>query len=288
MNIAPMNCNNYGFNYKKNINKFSGISFKQVTPEHFYIKMFGYAQDKIWGNFVADLANNSKTIVLEKFATVNDILKEMGTKYNNFACNMYKYRSKLGIWNDKSSSELYCEIEKSSKYGEYYQRCEDILHNSTNSLLPRSIDHFERFKAFQVQKKVDGKNVVLTQIGHPCSNSIGCTDDIVFIHPPLKSRAPLLNKAQKELDALKKYSGKALAAEDKDKIYEHIGAIHWCLAQGMPFLRGSAAMADVYTKSLFEALNIQVTPWKAGLSPDWEAFLTPLDEYSKKYKTFFE
>lgn len=54
----------------------------------------------------------------------------------------------------------------------------------------------------------------------------------------------------------------------------------------MPFVRGSAAMADAYTKSLFEALNIQTTPWKKGIAPDFEAFITPLDEYSKNTETF--
>lgn len=42
----------------------------------------------------------------------------------------------------------------------------------------------------------------------------------------------------------------------------------------------------MYTKVLFDSLGVDAEDWKM-LSPDMEAFVTPLDQYIKTYPDFF-
>ena len=69
---------------------------------------------------------------------------------------------------------------------------------------------------------------------------------------------------------------------------EQIAEMHWWLAHSMPYCRGSAGIADMFSKVLFDATGIEVPCWKNGLAPDMEAFITPLSEYKEQYHHFFE
>jgi len=293
MQISPIQYNKFSYDNRKKLNNQSQISFKQVTPEHFFIKMSGYLPDYQWGKFVSNLANSAKKGVLKPISTVDADLLRLSKKYHN-----YKFTREFwggvdfGTVKDSHHSDLFATVQKGAKYGEYHDPCQKILKDNEAKLTTRTILYpllkaTKLFKAFQIQNEVDGKEVVLTQIGYELKDGFP-KQTLHLIHPPYNTAKILIEKSQKILNELKPYKSKKLTEEDTTKVYEKIGAIHWCLAQGMPFQRGSAALADVYTKSLFEALNIQTTPWKNGLAPDWEAFITPLDEYSKKYRSFFE
>lgn len=301
------------------------ISFKQVTPEHFFIKMNKFKTDGVWGNFMVDLVDSTKQNILNNDTKLKKVLYKMGAKYNHFWVNRTKQTSKT---NPKTAisriyENLIEKITSSSdfgkkkqffnrsivgcslpnyKFGEYLPLFSQIYKKKEDALLTRKIYRINKpdktnkkilkvrsFKVFQAQEKVGNKNVVLTQIGYeePIKRSMKKCH-VSLIHPPIKSRKHLLNKAQDVFENLKQYKNAELSEENLEKIYEHVGAIHWCIAQSMPFMRGSAAMADAFSKSLFEALNVQTTPWKKSLSPDLEAFATPLEEFSKKYQTFFE
>jgi len=249
----------------------------------------------------------------------------MGAKYNRFHVNLKKSASlsapdksisaKYKIFKEKIlassdfgkkkhfyNSHIVGTSLPNHKFGEYFPLLSEIFKKNEDHFLTRKllkikgpkekdkrIFKIRSFKVFQAQEKIENKNVILTQIGYeePTSKSIR-KNRISLIHPPTSSRKHILGEAQKAFESLKQYKGKDLSEENIAAIYEKVGKIHWCIAQSMPFIRGSAAIADAFTKSLFEAVNIQTSPWKRSLSPDMEAFAIPLEEYSKKYRSFFE
>jgi hypothetical protein len=69
---------------------------------------------------------------------------------------------------------------------------------------------------------------------------------------------------------------------------ELVGELHWWLAQAMPYERGSAAIVDMLTKSIFLRRGIQVTPYQRGVVPDLDAFAEPNPKaFAKRYGTLF-
>jgi len=311
----------YNYQQKNQAN----ISFKQVTPEHFFIKMNRFEKDSGWGQFMVDLVNSAKKTILNSNTKFEKLLYEMGDKYNHFnvrqkeqlfkpnhgesSTRMHRTSTKkrlsssdFGKKKHFYNTNIVGSSSPSYKFGEYFPLFAQTFQKNENSLLTRKLYFIKRpngkdktifkmriFKVFQAQEKIGNKNVTLTQIGYeePLDKSIKkCR--MSLIHPPTKSRKHILGEAEKAFESLKQYKNKELSEENIEEIYEQVGKIHWCIAQSMPFKRGSAAMTDAFTKSLFEGLNIQTTPWKKSLSPDLESFATPMEEFSKKYRTFFE
>ena len=71
-------------------------------------------------------------------------------------------------------------------------------------------------------------------------------------------------------------------------ILRQVATMHWLLAHAMPYLRGSAGIADMFTKAVLDAKGIEVSPWKPGLAPDLEALVTPLPQFIQQYASYFE
>lgn len=68
-----------------------------------------------------------------------------------------------------------------------------------------------------------------------------------------------------------------------------IAKLHWLFTSTMPYKRGSAGIADILTKLLFDNLGIETPCWKPNLSPDIEALATPnVEEYIQQYPGFFQ
>lgn len=64
--------------------------------------------------------------------------------------------------------------------------------------------------------------------------------------------------------------------------------MHWLLAHAMPDYRGSAAKSELAVRSMAQAMDMELRPFKQGIVPDLEAFLTPQAEFIEKYPTLFE
>lgn len=300
-----MQISNTNFNYLPQIKQHKKfVSFGQVTPEHFFINMQGFQKNKTWGKFVVGLVSKFTPIILDEKTKFVPALKKIGKTYHNFYKKNYSQMSTnnpqsivskifsyisattFGKRNKRSSIHLMTYIAPNAKYGEYYDIYMKKLENSANpykrKIKGNIYNHFKNreYEVYQAQNTLNNKNIILTQISK-------INDKLILIHAPYESKMPMLQEAKKHFEALKQYKNRELSNDEINRIYEHVGSIHWCISQSMPFVRGSATISDVICKSIFEKLNIQVTPWRKGISPDMEAFITPLDKYSKKYKTLF-
>jgi hypothetical protein len=68
-----------------------------------------------------------------------------------------------------------------------------------------------------------------------------------------------------------------------------VAEIHWWLAHEMPYVRGSAAITDMFTKSIFEARGMEVSPLTPGEPLDVVALNTKTpDQFIAEYPLMFE
>lgn len=292
----------------------SKVAFRQIQPDYFFIKMEKYGKNAFWGNYMVNLVNFLKGNILAPASSLENNLNKTARKYKVFYVTNYK-KLWTKIPNEKVKGlppflrafffgtkkrfyhiDFFGTLDKNGKYKEYYPKFEEKLETNLKELpirRKRNTD-FKDFKkhdflVYQAQNNIDNNKLVLTQLAYKLlGNNQVDKSKIFLIHPPLKSKKILLNCASENFETLKQYKNKNLSEDDINIIYRKIGKIHWCLAQGMPFLRGSAAIAEVITKSLFESLRIQIKPWKNSFSPDLEAFIRSSDDYSNNYRSFFK
>ena len=60
------------------------------------------------------------------------------------------------------------------------------------------------------------------------------------------------------------------------------------MANVMPYSRGSNGISDILMRSIYKSLGINQPALKHGVSLDLEAFCMDLNQYKKKWSSFFE
>ena len=111
------------------------------------------------------------------------------------------------------------------------------------------------------------------------------TGDFLWLHTPVESIPKILNHVETLYQNTMRLPAQP---EHLNQTVEQVAQMHWLLAHAMPYLRGSAGIADMFTKAIFDAKGIHVSRWKEGLAPDLEALVTPLSEYIRQYASLFE
>ena len=69
---------------------------------------------------------------------------------------------------------------------------------------------------------------------------------------------------------------------------QKIAEMYFLMANIMPWERGSNGITDIFMRSVYKSLGIEQPALKHGVSLDLEAFTMDMDEYVKKWDTFFE
>jgi hypothetical protein len=64
--------------------------------------------------------------------------------------------------------------------------------------------------------------------------------------------------------------------------------VYWLLSQAWPFMRGSASIADLSTKVIFDRLGIKVPLFKTDRYPNIEALLSPVETFKTEYPSYFQ
>jgi hypothetical protein len=64
--------------------------------------------------------------------------------------------------------------------------------------------------------------------------------------------------------------------------------MHWWLAHAMPDLRGSAAKTELGMRAVAAAHGMDLPPFRRGVIPDLEAFVTQRNAFSEGYPALFE
>ena len=145
--------------------------------------------------------------------------------------------------------------------------------------------YIDRLTAMDGLKR-EYKGIKLTEIG----DFRGKT---VMLHPTdqnVKNAMPIIEKMHNNLEPyIKKVNqGKTLSESEIKKVHEQVAEIYFLMANVMPWSRGSNGIADIYMRSLYKSMNIDMPALKPDVSLDLESFCMDVDEYKTKWLSFFE
>ena len=271
MRISPIQ--NYQYNQQvQNNNKsvakpisksMATPSFEQIKPEYMFINTKGYAKDMDWAKTTVNIINDGKKLI-QKDTKFFDLIEYVTNRYNAY------YRS-FGLFqgNQHFGARRFAVTGNRivDKYAPYKEKAKNFLESRTTG-------DFYRMHAYlpSQDKVVELTSVKKTNLGDDYSMYIEAPN-ITVIDPVLEEVNSIYKSIKKETD--------------QDKITNSVAQIHWLISQARPYTRGSAGVADMLSKMIFEAKNIQVSEYKKDINPNLEAFFMPMKEYCEKYSTFF-
>lgn len=283
---------------QNSINPYSSsrqISFGQITPEHLFIRIRGFNKNQKWADTMVKTVNKTKSKI-SKGKNFDKVYKSIYKNYHKFFKRDYSLDSEIrkvfGVFrSDADNIETVCFANKFKSYRqrfiEFFNKFESI-DSFNKSVMAKS-------KSVKIEKPIgeNGKNVELSTMEISDNylylfENTGEKEKFVAVHtPPATSVKPVLKhieKLYKDVTSIKKVK----TQEDLNFANKKIAEMHWYFTQVMPFKRGSAGIADVFTKSIYESLGVQVHPWKQGVAPDLEAYVRNFDDYVENYPSFFE
>ena len=292
MNVSPVNVSYKNYIYNKNhvanntnipgqttfkgnfpLEKLLNFSHKPVnietiTPEVYFVDMYGYGRNMQWAKQMTELAKNTSKLIRNK-ARFDDVLSNLcheTQKINNNNCYGILRYSPHGfdIMNIKQRRGI-----------EYFDKFVDILNkHKTYYYNPKSNSEYP-----------DATTCTISKLGTDLDAEIIIIDYGIFRDPmgtPLYGAISNLEFAKEEYEKLLQIKNPSL-----NQINKSCATIHWLIAQETPWKRGSDSIARLLTTSIYAAYNVKVFPPKTGISFDFEAFGSDLNEYIKKYPDLF-
>ena len=72
------------------------------------------------------------------------------------------------------------------------------------------------------------------------------------------------------------------------EVIGHVAEIYWLLSHAWPYKRGSACIADLSTKLIFDQFGIEVPSFKPDINPNIGALFSSVDRFLVEYPSFFD
>ncbi len=239
-----------------------------LDADLFFIRMKDYKKDYNWAQKMNELTCKISDMISED-KDFDKILKTI--EENIEAINTDK-----GWYANRRKYNKYLAFNKEKRGAEYFEKYEQFLKQSKN---PKT----NEASAKPNNKYKDAQTCIIRK-------STEEPDDIQIIYPKVEymleedaekmMNLPFIKQEYEELKSIKHPS--------KEDIDRSIATIHWLMAHGVPYGRGSDSVANILTKSIYHAYGIKVSPAKENRSFDFEAFYRNLDDYIKIYPDIFE
>ena len=252
---------------------------KQIfSGNEFFIRMTDYKKNEQWAKEMENLTY-SVSFAISNGASFETILKylENGIQF------IHKTTPKLNNYNSPFGEKrkmYHCLGLSIGKRGceyinRYYEKSK--TKNTEFEMLGRT---FEMYcpKSNQEYKDANVAKIGIISQFSPQNKLIGVCQDSVD-----KYTISNLFFVKKEFEKLSQIENPTT-----QDVMRSCAIIQWLIAQETPYKRGSDSVANVLTKAIMHAYNIHISPVKEGISLDFEAFDTDLDDYIKKYPDFFE
>lgn len=293
MNTIPNN-----ISYKK-----TPVSFKAIAPEHLFIRINGFGRDEKWAKEMIDVIDISRKNIQKGQGNLRKLVSHVAKSYKGYFVKINKTDwfgcSRLG--------RITTPIR--GRYGGYTQRANALVDKSSERITTTCPKRFinikkefpERMESsdFEIKANVHTmtydagkKPIPLTStyriFGFPkgvevYKNDIGTNDAFLWSHTDAELIPRLMEELQKVYQSIVKAKDESI-----EEVTSKIAQFHWLFVQTTPFERGSAGIADVLSKSLFEAKEIQVSPWVKDTAPDLEALTTPIEKFRENYINLFD
>lgn len=311
LNFGVMRAKKNMFGFKQYMNTIQNnthynkqpISFKAITPEHLFIRINGFGRDEKWAKEMVDVIDISRKDIQKGQGNVRKLVNHVAKRYKEYFLKI----NKTAWFGCSRFGRITTPIR--GRYGGYTQRANALVDKISERVTTTCPKRFikikkefpERMESSDFEIKADihtmsynsgGKSIPLTStyriFGFPKGvevheNDIGTNDAFLWSHTDAELIPRLLEELQKVYQSILKAKD-----ESVEEVTSKIAQFHWLFAQTAPFGRGSAGVADVLSKSLFEAKRIQVSPWVKDTAPDLEALTTPLENFREKYIDLFE
>lgn len=265
-----------------NFQKNKEVRFGQIKPEHLFISLPMYEKNQTWAEKSIKIIENAKDKIKQK---------EPFESVMNFISEEYKSFGKL--FNNYSFGALRTEglpietmVSEKNSYAPYLHKLSTLPKKQGIS---RKINvNFVNFKALNFTfnyKKTPFTKISLINEDLSSYYRQYYGNNLLIIQHPYGAA-----KIKKGLAEVKPLYNKIITNNQQNinEITQDAAKIHWLLSQTAPFYRGSAGIADIFCKSLFESKNIQVSPYKHNIDPNLEAFMQNIDEYTNNYQNFFQ
>lgn len=251
--------------------------FKQIKPEFLFINSPGYDKNSYWADYSVKIINSAVEKIKKEYG-FNDIF--------DFAASEYSKACDLNLFGAMRYTKYLNMID--GKYLTYKDRLVGLLKKmgkSGNQTLSDFKEYYPEVETYtpQIKDLQTSKNIPLTEIlklKKIKNQHEGSEWDVAILSPDSEYIEPVLFNIGHIYESI-------LPEKNTDAITKSIAKIHWLISQVRPFQRGTAGIADIISKALFETKGIQVSAYKEGVNPNMEAFAMPLEEYTEKYGNFF-
>ncbi len=178
------------------------------------------------------------------------------------------------------------------------QAIRDIQKNPQSGISQCNITdsrHGYKKATFQCQAETGGRKIPVTEMHVYYQEASGGRVQPVGANPQDPSISGQMHHTEPEhiqalmdeADDVFRSTLKEAGKLSPDEKAERLGKLHWLLAQASPDSRGSAAKSEMAVRSLACALDMELPPFKRGIVPDLEAFVTPQAAFAQKYKALF-
>ena len=222
-----------------------------------YLISRGESYDEVMNHIAIMYRNYDISTTLDSNRSVSDRRKLSGRERKDIPDSDFAQHtgfSALTPFNDTDS------------YNEYYKRFMKLLNKKRQPPYPD-------VELTQISL-VNGYGYVM---GHPRNSSVEATMN--HVKQRYEEMTPLFEKAKR---------GEPLTPKEQALAHEKIAEMYFLMANAMPYERGSNGIADIFMRSMYKELGIEMPALKHGVSLDLEAFCLDLNEYKKKWRSFFE
>lgn len=290
-----------------NTNPYS-VAFGQIKPEYLFINHKGFGKDTKWAKAMVDTIEQTSKKIQKGETDFDKILAFVAENYRKY------YRKKpnenwFGFFRTQNEN-LWCTPLYYKRYNFIHKRINNIFLKDSHENVEEYVDNWvlnikrkgnnsNIYKDYtlckahihKIRANINGEKVPLTTLykfyeffdgKKTYKNTLGKKEGFMIQHTSSEYIPTVLLKINTLYNRI--ISDKS---KDLSKTTSKIAEIHWFLCQATPFKRGSAGIADMITKSIFEAKGIQVSPWRKDIAPDLEALITPLNVFKEKYTSFF-
>lgn len=237
----------------------------RYSQKDFFIKIKGYGKDSKWANEVIKVAD-AAVFTMRNDGTGEAVLNQItrGVSSANRSSSELGKRIKSGIlrterdnWLSVDDTDLKtCYI--TPRYSGYAERLDNIYKKPLDA----------PFNNIAMSRPVEYQDIF-----H--SGAIFVNNSLDYVFELYKKIFP-------------RFSENGIKKENLNEVNDVIAEIRWLLAHATPWLRGSDAISNVFMRAMYKAVGVKTYPPAKGVSFDLEAYCLNLNEYKKKFVTFFE
>lgn len=249
------------------------LLFKEID---FFINMKGYGKDLEWAKKVIEITDKASKSMRRRNVSFDDILARIAREMRKAVVHTYhdsinhtgilrvkrKGYGAKGDWSELATPYFLRFNPNTSPYISYKERF-DRIKNSPLTTTYDGVGLTRMLSSYTRSEMVHGSNDKVNSALDKVRGIYEILQEKYISHPEDVTKNSL-----KEINA-------------------SIAEIRWILAHATPWERGSDSISNCFMRAMYKAMGIKTYPAAKGVSFDLEAYCTELEDYKKKFATYF-